>query len=832
MVSFIVNMFCLNAQLDSIHYLPPLRNAHSSAAINEQRVYFSTPESTPFTIELYLGSSATPFHTITGLAKGSPKTYNPGNGDNDILLLTKNKVGVVQSNAGLRIESTNGAKFYVNYRGRSSSQAGSLTSKGTSAKGTDFRWGGLPNKAQKNGHLNSVLGILATENGTTVEISGYNTSCEFRLQNNASGILDNNLTISLDAGQSFVLEALPEANAANIDGWIGASVTSNLPIVVSSGGLNCGVIFGAQSRDVAIDQSVPIEKLGREYVFVRGKGIDALEFPLIIGVENNTDVFVGGTYFTTINDGDYVEIPGSNYSTSSVGGNMYVETSKPVYAYQSIAGQSAQNTGGMNFVAPLNCLLPSLLDEISAIDDIAGLVSGVSGITIIASSSTLNSNIVVSDDNGVIALPSSSSVLGTSDWKTFYLNNLSGEVSVISTGNIAVGVFMSHGSAAGLGGYFSGFDTAPNVELEIVGTGCFPGGTIQELSGTFDAYQWVHDGSDISGANSFNYTPASIGDYSLLVTKGTCSYSSGIESLFYCDYDLQISKVDDNDPIHVGENTTYTVEAKNNSVHDLTGVIISENIPPGFSIVSVSLNKGVWNSNEWSVGTLSAGEIAKLELTLTPDNSAAGADHTNTVSTLLNEVDANLTLDDPIEVTHVISNLAVDAHNLRAEWAEDMEGAFLSWETFSEQNNLEFVIYRMSNDSSFIPIGVIPGNGNSSEVLHYEFYDSSVRPHLNHYYQYEQIDFDGKSTFSDVVYLESKSSSQWKIYPNPANNYLTIKGENKFGLVLSSFDGKKIDLNAINVFEDQSVLILDVRNLEKGLYFVQNNNCAEKIVIH
>ncbi len=185
-----------------------------------------------------------------------------------------------------------------------------------------------------------------------------------------------------------------------------------------------------------------------------------------------------------------------------------------------------------------------------------------------------------------------------------------------------------------------------------------------------------------------------------------------------------------------------------------------------------------------------------------------------------------------MEVTHVISNLAVDAHNLRAEWAEDMEGAFLSWETFSEQNNLEFVIYRMSNDSSFIRIGVIPGNGNSSEILHYEFYDSSVRPHLNHYYQYEQIDFDGKSTFSDVVYLESKSSSQWKIYPNPAHNYLTIKGGNKSGLVLSSFDGKKIDLNAINVFEDQSVLILDVRNLEKGLYFVQNNNCAEKIVIH
>ena len=103
----------------------------------------------------------------------------------------------------------------------------------------------------------------------------------------------------------------------------------------------------------------------------------------------------------------------------------------------------------MNFIAPLNCLLPDVLDEIPEIHDIAGLTSGASAVTIIASTSTPDGNISLSDQNGPVALPPGQSVAGTGDWKTFYVTGLSGEVSVTSTGNIAVGVFMRHGGAAG-----------------------------------------------------------------------------------------------------------------------------------------------------------------------------------------------------------------------------------------------------------------------------------------------------------------------------------------------------------------------------------------------
>ena len=111
------------SQLDSEHYLPPLKQVSNNAAIQQQAIYFSTPETTPFPIEIYRGTSATPLLTLTGLAKGAPKIFDStnglGNGDNNITLVTNTNTGTVLTNSGLRIIAPGGQKFYVNYRGRS-----------------------------------------------------------------------------------------------------------------------------------------------------------------------------------------------------------------------------------------------------------------------------------------------------------------------------------------------------------------------------------------------------------------------------------------------------------------------------------------------------------------------------------------------------------------------------------------------------------------------------------------------------------------------------------------------------------------------------------------
>lgn len=649
------------AQLDSLHYLPPLKQVSNNQAIKQQAIYFSTPETTPFNILVFRGSDPLPYTTITGLVKGNPQKLDQTNGllpngDNNITLVTNTNTGVVLNNAGLRFESTSGEKFYVNYRGRSSSQAGSLTCKGTKALGTDFRWGGIPNRANSN-HLTTSLGIMASEDGTTVTISGYDSNCEFRFQGNRGGITDDSITIQLNAGESYVLEAAKNQTNANVDGWLGATISSTKPIAIANGGLNVGVRTSSGSRDVGIDQPVPTNVLGREYVFIRGNGANESEFPIIVATQNGTDVFVNGstTPFATINNGQYVEIPGGNYTPTSVGGNMFVSTSKDVYAYQCLTGRPGKiQTIGMNFIAPVNCLLPNLMDEVSEFNDIAGLNASQSALTIIASTTTPDGNIVVRQDGNPITLPSPNPVVGSSDWETFFVDGLAGNVDVTSTGPIAVGTFMTDGKNAGLAGYFSGFDTVPVVEVSITGGGCYPSGDLEESTGTFDGYQWYKDGEPITGATNSIYTPPSVGDYYVVVTEGPCSYPSPVVSVYNCDPDIILDKDADVTEASDGDTITYTVTVESLGINPVTNLVINDAFPSELTLVSATPSFGTWNSPNWDIGTMNAGEKHTLTIVAEVPDAPQEGNTINSISNTQDQTDSNDTPDDLTAEVNII----------------------------------------------------------------------------------------------------------------------------------------------------------------------------------
>ena len=468
-------------------------------------------------------------------------------------------------------------------------------------------------------------------------------------------IRHDSFSITLNAGQTYVIEAATNQTTANVDGWLGATITSDKPIAISNGGLNVGIRSGTQSRDVGFDQPVPVSILGKEYVFVRGNGSDESEFPIIVGTKNNTDVFVGGTYFATINDGEYVEIPGSNYSGSSAGANMYVRTSKDAYAYQCLTGlPNAIQTIGMNFIAPLNCLLPSVLDEIPAINLIAGATTNESAVTIIASTATSDANITVTDSNGAVVLPASRPILGTSEWKTFFVNGLTGQVKVNSTGPIAVGTFGSQGSNAGFAGYFSGFDTVPTVGLSVSGSGCFPTTILQENSGTFDAYQWYKDDVLIPGATTNTYTPLSIGDYFVKVTKGSCTYDSGLLEVYNCDPDILITKTDNQDPIDELEDVTFTIRVKSLGVNPVTNLVIQDVLPAGFTLISATPSSGTWSNPNWTIGTMTSGQTRNLVIVAKADYGTGGTTITNAITNTQDQVDSNASVDDPNEPVTIL----------------------------------------------------------------------------------------------------------------------------------------------------------------------------------
>lgn len=102
----------------------------------------------------------------------------------------------------------------------------------------------------------------------------------------------------------------------------------------------------------------------------------------------------------------------------------------------------------------------------------------------------------------------------------------------------------------------------------------------------------------------------------------------------------------------------------------------------------------------------------------------------------------------------------------------------LQWSTASELNNDLFEIQRADSSLTFVTIGTINGNGNSEELINYEFIDQLPLEGTN-YYRLKQIDFDGEFEIFETifVYVQPVVSTRKRlnIYPNPAvDGYLVI----------------------------------------------------------
>ncbi len=657
---FVLQAFSALCQLSDLHYLPPLKQ-NAGIAINAQKIYLTTPSVASFDVDVYKGTSNSALATIS-ISKSTYGTYTPAGGNNDITFVTDSKTGNVISTAGLIFKSRNGEKFYVNFRGNSASQATSITSKGRAALGMAFKWGGMPNRGANYNLLSNSMGIMASEDNTTVNIFGYDPACTFRQGTNASAITNDAISVVLNKGQTYVLEApVMVANSPNIEGWIGTSVTSDKPIAMSVGQLFMEPVAGFGGQDCGADQIIPENTLGRDYVFVRGNGLDSFEFAIIVATQNGTKIFVNGsaTEIATINNGEYYIIPGSYYSTSSTtasvpGGNMYVQTSKEAYAYQCLGGSTGAETVDLNFIAPVNCLLSNSVDNISNITDIAGKVM-TGGVTLITSTAINDADIVVNYGASTVSLATlqaaKKTVAGTADWKTFYLSGLTGDVSVTAPGPLALGFVLVSG-AAGASGYFSGFETIPTINVNISGDGCLPGSTLVATAG-FPSYAWYRNGVVIPGQTNATYTPSIAGDYYVIVSTGACDYQSASQSLYDCNPEVVTSITADKNTVNSAETITFSIKAAYLGYDNLTNLVIRNQIPANLNIVSATPSFGTWTASgsdfNWNIGTMYPSEEHRLTVVTTVKTLSTNETQSYVLTNTQTQTDANKVVDDPSE---------------------------------------------------------------------------------------------------------------------------------------------------------------------------------------
>lgn len=182
--------------------------------------------------------------------------------------------------------------------------------------------------------------------------------------------------------------------------------------------------------------------------------------------------------------------------------------------------------------------------------------------------------------------------------------------------------------------------------------------------------------------------------------------------------------------------------------------------------------------------------------------------------------------------------LPIELLSFTAAITED-EKIKVSWSTAMEKNNAFFTLEKSLDGSTWSPIGIIPGAGDSDIILFYDFIDESP-VFGRQYYRLTQTDYDGTSeTFKVVgVTLQSnKETIEYKVYPNPSSGIVKILSQNT-----------NMEEAEIMVLDNQGQIVrtvkgisgrlveMDLSSLPKGLYLIKIKNNyhweTKKVVIN
>ncbi|AUC23689.1 hypothetical protein BTO15_17015 [Polaribacter sejongensis] len=822
----------INAQLSRKHFIPPLTYAEvGNANPEEQYIYISTPSNQNVSYTVTQVGSTTP---ITGIITNtSPKEISIGTG-NSQLFVDSRQTSIVHSDKGYIIEASDVVYVSVRVLAGSRAQAGALVSKGASALGTTFRAGMFTNQNPQTNYLN-FISVMATEDNTTVDFDDLPTGI---LIKNYSGSLP--ISVTLNEGESYVVATNSFDNTINRDGLIGTLITSDKPIVVNIGSAN-GSFHNGSGRDYGIDQIVGVDKIGSEYIFVKGDGSNGWENVLIVAHENNTDIFINGniTAETTLNAGEYYLIEGNEYNSN---GNMYVKTSNPVFAYQGIGANTSEANQGLFFVPPLSCENRGKVDNIPNIEDI-GATAFDGGITIVTNiGATVNIN---AQPISTYSTSGPYDVQGNPNYVTYKVTNLTGNISIESSGELYCAYFNQNGAASS-GSFFSGFPSNPEIKFDVaIATlgNCLGNGLELQVANSdlFDTFEWFFNNVS-TGIITPKITPTKPGNYKLVGTIGCDplnlkTFESVEIPVSICPDDYDNDGIIDNLDIDIDNDGILNIdESLGNKIIDLTNIsspVVQEDLTPITANLASENTTFSGDANGNFVSTANTGTISnsRYTLTFTDDNinfkltQNTTKDHTISSEEYfilrLSQANKNITLVDPDNQILVDSNFDDEFEDdftqfsssvIKFKFKSNLVGNTSTFQFVASQiNNITFEHY--NNNSSAIStfngtLGLtcfsLDSDGDGIENMFDLDSDNDGIPDL--YDAYGQnitlsnvdANLDGLDDIFDSI------STNLDTDGDGVKNYLDYDSDND-GIFDSTEAGHNLDLNfdgVIDVFKD------------------------------
>lgn len=147
----------------------------------------------------------------------------------------------------------------------------------------------------------------------------------------------------------------------------------------------------------------------------------------------------------------------------------------------------------------------------------------------------------------------------------------------------------------------------------------------------------------------------------------------------------------------------------------------------------------------------------------------------------------------------------------------------LKWATASEINNSFFTLERSSDGSNFTLCGIVPGNGNVSQLSEYDFTDASA-PKGIVYYSLSQTDIDGTTKKLSTIAVENDFENDFHISSFEKNGSLKILSSEKgeFRMQIVSVSGQVVFSDNVVFGENDVELNSDL--FVPGVYILSVKN--------
>lgn len=193
---------------------------------------------------------------------------------------------------------------------------------------------------------------------------------------------------------------------------------------------------------------------------------------------------------------------------------------------------------------------------------------------------------------------------------------------------------------------------------------------------------------------------------------------------------------------------------------------------------------------------------------------------------------------DKAEVT-VTVNAALPVELVHFRGTEGGCQITLSWATAAELNNSHFEVERSVDGYVFEKIGVVNGAGTSEQYNVYDFQDEL--PVRENYYRLKQVDFDGTTDYSDVIFIASNCLQNEdnigivKVFPNPVmtgtvNMKFDANLEENAVMSISDLYGKNIRREVVNIQTGMNNFAVDINDLQAGTYILTIGRQTTKFI--